>query len=231
MHGAELEFAMSHNNEATEANRAYQMLLSDILEGRLKPGEKISRRKMAEMTNTSVIPVTEALRKLENDGLVSTKMRSSTIITLPTVQEMMGKYMLRESFECMIVQILCENGLTHTQESALRELAHKLDIPSDNANGSSAQNHREFHYKMAEFTGYQCFADAFNGICLYFLVCQAMSSRRRHAAVPPDLHSKIIDAIQSGDCDLVKRTMREHVYDSYDYVMRDIAFMHQKDGV
>jgi DNA-binding GntR family transcriptional regulator len=40
----------------TETNKAYQEMLGLILDGKLKLGEKISRRKMAELVNTSVIP-------------------------------------------------------------------------------------------------------------------------------------------------------------------------------
>jgi DNA-binding GntR family transcriptional regulator len=215
----------------TETNKAYQEMLGLILDGKLKLGEKISRRKMAELVNTSVIPVTEALHKLENDGLVMTIARSRTVITLPTISEMMGKYMLREVFECKMAHILCENGLSKAQENVLRDLAADLDSCSKNGEKPNPQTHRLFHYTMAEYTGYQCFVSAFNGICLYFLVCQAMSSRRRNASVPEDLHSRIIDAIVGGDCDTAERVMREHVYDSYEYVMRDIALRHQRQGL
>jgi hypothetical protein len=53
----------------------------------------------------------------------------------------------------------------------------------------------------------------------------------RNASVPEDLHSRIIDAIVGGDCDTAERVMREHVYDSYEYVMRDIALLHQRQSL
>ena len=46
---------------------AYNIILKKILDGEYKPGTRLSRRKMAEVTKVSVIPVIEALKKLEEE--------------------------------------------------------------------------------------------------------------------------------------------------------------------
>ena len=57
----------------TAADVAYRIISQKILDGEFPPGMKLSRRKMAEVTSVSVIPVIEALKKLEEDGLVESK--------------------------------------------------------------------------------------------------------------------------------------------------------------
>ncbi len=109
--------------------------------------------------------------------------RSRTVITLPTISEMMGKYLLREVFECKMAHILCENGLSKAQENVLRDLA-AIWIPVQKTARNPIPDARLFHYTMAEYTGYQCFCQRVQRICLYFLVCQAMSSRRATPAFP-----------------------------------------------
>ena len=64
----------------TEADRAYRILQNSILMGELKPGEKITRRQMAEIAGTSVIPVTEALQRLESSGLVTREPNGRTSV-------------------------------------------------------------------------------------------------------------------------------------------------------
>ena len=54
----------------TAVDVAYDIIKDKILSGELKPGMKLSKRKMAEITGVSVIPVIEALNRLEADWLV-----------------------------------------------------------------------------------------------------------------------------------------------------------------
>src|SRR5262245_65492826 len=55
------------------ADRAYLALREEILRGQLRPGTPLSRRRLAREPRMSVVPVTEALQRLEGDGLVETR--------------------------------------------------------------------------------------------------------------------------------------------------------------
>lgn len=57
----------------TAADVAYDIIKDKILSGELKPGMKLSKRKMARLAGVSVIPVIEALNRLEADWLVESK--------------------------------------------------------------------------------------------------------------------------------------------------------------
>jgi len=48
-------------------------LRRSILSGALAPGRDLSLRELAEMLQVSIIPVREALRSLESEGLVVTR--------------------------------------------------------------------------------------------------------------------------------------------------------------
>lgn len=54
------------------ADRAYETLLDAIVTGSLAPGERIRDGDLAEQLETSRMPVREALKRLEADGLVET---------------------------------------------------------------------------------------------------------------------------------------------------------------
>jgi DNA-binding GntR family transcriptional regulator len=54
------------------AARAYETLLSAIVTGSLPPGERIRDAELAEQLQTSRMPVREALKRLEAEGLVET---------------------------------------------------------------------------------------------------------------------------------------------------------------
>jgi DNA-binding transcriptional MocR family regulator len=61
---------VQEENFRTAAESAYTVIRQKILAGEFKPGEALSRRKMASVTGFSVIPVGEALKRLEEDMLV-----------------------------------------------------------------------------------------------------------------------------------------------------------------
>jgi len=66
-----------------------------ILSGDLPPGQEFSLRKIAEQLGVSLIPVREALRRLESQGLVVTRRAKSALVAPLDPQEFRGIYRLR----------------------------------------------------------------------------------------------------------------------------------------
>ncbi len=55
----------------TEYEKVYEAIRNAVIAGQYAPGERLPQRKLAEKFNTTTITVREALRFLEQDGLVS----------------------------------------------------------------------------------------------------------------------------------------------------------------
>src|SRR5689334_3381230 len=66
------------------AGRAYLEIRNKILKGDLAVGEALSRRKLAAELGISVPPITEALQRLEREGLLESKPRVGTRVRVPT---------------------------------------------------------------------------------------------------------------------------------------------------
>lgn len=52
------------------AERAYQHLRDEVVEGSLPPGERVTERGLAERLGVSTTPIREAIKRLEADGLL-----------------------------------------------------------------------------------------------------------------------------------------------------------------
>ncbi|MDR1179576.1 MAG: GntR family transcriptional regulator [Spirochaetales bacterium] len=202
------------------ADKAYETIYKAIICGELLPGTKLSRRKMARLSGLSVIPVIEALKRLETDGLVESKPRWGSFVSIPTKEKLADQYILRETIECKAVRILTEKGLSGEQESYLRDCARALDGQEEIPD--RAAKHNDFHYKLAEYTGYSSFTDVLKRIHLFFILCRAMTTRRGRSAVPLDWHARIVDAILTKDGVFAESIMKTHIYDSYQYIVEDI---------
>jgi DNA-binding GntR family transcriptional regulator len=86
---------------ATTAERAYQQLRAWILEGRLPPGERLVETRLAAWLGMSRTPVREAIRRLEQDGLVVTSPQRGACVFRPSVGEVRDIYDCREGLEGM----------------------------------------------------------------------------------------------------------------------------------
>ena len=221
--------AMENELYMSGADKAYEIIYEAIINGRLEPGTKLSRRKMAELTEVSVIPVIEALKRLESDGLVESKPRWGSFVTLPTKEKLDNQYILRETIECKVVQLLTDKKLTEDEEAYLRKCARGADGEADPAD--RPKYHTEFHYTLAKYTGYTAFYDVLKRIDLFFILCRAMSTRRKKSPIAPDWHERIIDAIKTGDSTHSQEVMKEHIYDSYYPILEEINKYNQKGGI
>lgn len=70
-----------------------------ILEGRLEPGERIGQQALAVEFGVSRLPVREALRQLETEGLVTQIPHAGARVSAHSPKEILELYMLREVLE------------------------------------------------------------------------------------------------------------------------------------
>ena len=61
-------------------DRAYDDIREAILTGALRPGERIKERDVAAQMGISTTPVKEALRRLEQEGLVVSQPRRGAVV-------------------------------------------------------------------------------------------------------------------------------------------------------
>jgi DNA-binding GntR family transcriptional regulator len=211
------ELGMSEKQEGfiTTAEKAYRIISKNIFNGELEPGCKLSRRKMAELAGVSVIPVIEALKRLEDDGLVESKPKWGSFVIFPTIEKIRDMYVLREALECQVARVLSQK-ITGEQAQELRRIAYELDNPeyTNEILEYITSMHYEFHSKMADYTGYASLINSIHKINLFWILCNAIKIRRAKSPIPKDFHTSLVDVIALGDPDKAEAKMRAHVYDS-----------------
>lgn len=199
----------------TQADRAYNIICDGIINGELKPGEKLSRRRMASLTGVSIIPVVEALHRLENEGLVESRPHWGSRVVELTPETMRDRVALRESIECQVARMLC-GRLTPLEQEELETAAAEIDqLSLRRDEGPYWERHHYFHLRMAELTGCQSLIDALHRINMFTLLQQAETRARNVPdAIPPDNHRRIVRALKGNDPTAVEEEMRAHIYQS-----------------
>jgi DNA-binding GntR family transcriptional regulator len=97
-----------------------------ILDGRLAPGTPIRQEALAQQLGTSRIPVREALRQLESEGMLTLVPHSGARVARLDLEEHIELYRIREALEPVAIGESAKR-LTDAQLEELRALAELIE--------------------------------------------------------------------------------------------------------
>jgi DNA-binding GntR family transcriptional regulator len=98
---------MSHDGayrENVASHRIADSLRTAILDGSYLPGARIRQEDVAARSGASRIPVREALRMLDSEGLVTLVANSGAWVTKLTLSECIETYLIRERLEPLLLR-------------------------------------------------------------------------------------------------------------------------------
>src|SRR3954470_6109701 len=107
------------------SSEAYNIVRQRILRGDLPIGQIVSRRKLAAELGMSCLPVSEALLRLEIEGLLESRPRAGTRVRIPTRDDVRGHFVVREALEVQAA-ILFTRQATAAERRELRTLATRV---------------------------------------------------------------------------------------------------------
>jgi DNA-binding GntR family transcriptional regulator len=201
------------------SERAYQHIREQILRGHLSFGSEISRKEVAKQLGISVLPVSVALQRLENESLVESTPRVGTRVRVPTPQDIRGFYVAREALESQAARLFAERaGAPDKQEiyalaKELDRLEHEvstIEEPSEDQLYAVRRKHMLFHMRIAELAGcpFLCELLSRNQILVFNWFYDRLFGRR---ALPQRWHEDLAEALAQGDVEVADRAMRAHV--------------------
>lgn len=191
-----------------------------ILSGDLAPGERLKQEQLAADLQVSRIPVREALRVLEAEGLIETRPGRGSMVIEVTRDDALEVLTVRATLESLAARLAAERG-TAEAIAELREAVvegKNASASGDHVTASSA--HTRFHLDLARAGGNShLHAELeFLPTKTEWIVSSLLQARSEYSWQE---HEAILDAVENGDADLAERLMRlhsEHVIESLDDV-------------
>jgi DNA-binding GntR family transcriptional regulator len=107
------------------AQRVYDQLKAEIMTNRLAPGEVLQEEGLAQRLGASRTPIRDALRMLQNDGLVAITHNRGSVITEISIEHVLDAYEIRELLEphaALVGAARTDPGEIDRVESMLRRL-------------------------------------------------------------------------------------------------------------
>jgi DNA-binding GntR family transcriptional regulator len=92
------------------SDRAYRVLLAEIIEGTLSPGTVLGEVEQSTRLGVSRTPVREALSRLVADGLVEPQAGRGLIVTEVSLDNISELYELREALEEQAARLAAQRG-------------------------------------------------------------------------------------------------------------------------
>ncbi|HZR03508.1 MAG TPA: phosphonate utilization associated transcriptional regulator [Burkholderiales bacterium] len=183
-----------------------------ILSGEVSPGDKLNEAEIATQLNVSRSPVREALRALEQTGLVQIEKNRGVSVRELSLQDADEIYEFRAHLDEVIGQ-LAARRVTTQQVAQLRELLRKMQEAARTRNVARYYPlNLRFHDLLAEIAGNRALLGAYRR-----LVNELHLYRRETLAHGPDSfpisareHAEIVERIAQRDSEGAGRLLREH---------------------
>jgi DNA-binding GntR family transcriptional regulator len=195
---------------------AYQLIRDKILRGQYPLGAALSRRQIAKELRMSFVPISEALQHLEIDGLVESKPRVGTRVRVPTREDIIERYGLREALETQASR-LCVENVDDGGRGEIQKMGHQLDQLYASSAGADEEflysvhtYHMRFHLRIAEIGGNILLRAAIEReqVLVFNWLFDTAAQQR---SLPPHFHSELAAVLTGGSIEAADQAMRTHI--------------------
>lgn len=203
-------------------NEIYQYMKNAILNGELKPGERIVETRWAKRLGVSQSPVREAIMELEMVGLVENKPFSGTFVKEITLKEVMDAYRVRASLEVLGVTEAIAQITDEELEDIYLTMMEMQKAAEERDNSSFIEKDALFHQKIMEASD--------NSMLLkLWKQCKIIESTHFSATMSSKnlsclalRHGDIYDALKSRDKERAVEVISAHIEELREEVKENI---------
>jgi len=183
-----------------------------IMEGELKPGEKIPERLLTERYGVSRTPVREAVKVLAAEGLVVLVQNRGAVVSKLTVAELEEVFPVLAGLEGVAGELACAHA-TDAEIAAIRRL-------NDTMHRAFDEGDRPAYFEINQHIHAAILASARNATLSnqHQLVARRARRARYQANLTGerwrqaiDEHDRIIDALEARDAPRLGVLMKEHM--------------------
>jgi DNA-binding GntR family transcriptional regulator len=204
--------------------QAYQHIQRKIMAGDLPAGGVLSENELAREIGISRTPIREAIRRLENEGVLEQVPRFGTIVRRLQRRDLVELFELREALEPYAVA-QAAGRVTPDDRAMLRKLCKEIKLIADevearpNAVADAALMRRllsadlGFHMLLIRASGNTRMMKIVADSRLLTRIFGTPRQEHDRAVLQETyrFHSRILDAVEAGDGETARTLMAEHI--------------------
>lgn len=212
--------AIDLGKTASASDIIYDALRDQIISGNLKAGESIRQEYIAKLFNVSRIPVREALKRLESQGLIKNVRYKGAIVSSLSKDEITEIFEIRLMLEPLVIKHAVKNM---TQETLELAQDYCTEFSEETDSGKWGMQNRNFHETL--------YRDSKRPFHLKIIreISDRIDSYVRAQLVLTDgmslariEHSAILEACVARDAERAAELTRAHIQGAYTTLMEII---------
>ena len=209
---------------ASQSVKAMLRLRQLILDGSLKPGQRVPELALVEQTGVSRTPIRAALIQLAEEGLLEPSSSGGFVVRQFDEQEVFDAIDLRGTLEGAAARRAAERHLSHTQLAPLRDCVGAMDTVANNRKLDThhfydyVRLNEEFHRLLVVLANSAVLTRAIDRVLALpfaspsaFVLAQSkLPNAQKILTIAQEHHRAILKAIASGDAEQAEQLAREH---------------------
>ena len=189
------------NEVPSLVDRVYTHLLNRIITGAIRYGDAISIKSVAAELSVSSMPVREAVKRLEFEGVVTIKPRSACRVRVPSRRMILEVYEVREALEGYAV--LHTSSRDPGAIGRLRVIVEKMRLLSSEPSADTREQRaieldRQFHAEIIGLAGNELLASFSRQLSVHVNMT-LMHEKTYHALEDQwaEMHAEIVDSLEN----------------------------------
>ncbi len=204
---------MSSTTRSELIDYIYNTLRTQIRQGEIEDGTKLSENTLATEFSCSRTPVREALKRLDQDGFVVTIAHSGTYVKSPTIKDGQHLTEVRAYLEALAIRLCCEQGSDPVELEALLDSMDVLIASPDFNSQAFSALHYQFHLSLVELADNDVLTQTYSRLNLsesVLLFSQTLNARGLEKTQKE--HRKLVATIRDRDAKRGERFMLAHLW-------------------
>lgn len=209
----------------TVGERTYRRIRSDIIFGRLQPGQRLRLERLSAKYETSIATLRELLNRLLVEGLIVAEGQRGFEVTPVSADHWHEIAQMRELLECHALRQSIENGDVEWEgrvvaaHHKLATLEKRLLAGARDQTETWKRYDWEFHHALISCCGSKALLDAHSAIFDKYLRYQIIAVVFR-GEVPAREHLAMRDAALARDGALASDILVTHIRDCVEYTLK-----------
>ncbi|MGW4830265.1 GntR family transcriptional regulator [Amycolatopsis japonica] len=204
--------AESRDGKKTTTSQAYDAILELIKDGTIEPGAPLRLQKLSSDLGMSMMPIREALSRLEATGLVDLVPHRGAVVRPVSLDDLVDTYRTR----ILLEGTLCRRAAQHFDEADRERAFDALEAQRQALEAGDAQlarvHHKAFHYAIYGAAGsawlLRSTEQTWHNSERYRIQSEAdndlLTTRRRE-------HERMLAACEKHDSDEAAEALRAHL--------------------
>lgn len=205
-----------------QTDLAYELLLQEILNGKLTAGEKVPQEQLAVLFNMSRTPVRDALIRLEEDHFLERGEKSGYQVSRIRLKDYMDFSEFRILLEAKAAYLAARCITLEQMDALTRNLNQFHQAAKQQELRRILRLDKEFHDIVAHASGNYYIYEALERYDSRELLHLQMSLRKESIAFVLDKHQAIYDAISRHDEEAAEKAMVSHLK----FYLKNICYLY-----